>query len=118
MSILYDAFSVFLPELQTVKTAVLSVFSLGILLIAFKIALSIYYRTDPTTNEAFQKWHKQNMDKYESVSVAVKEYDRQLKLAREFKYLHRQEYKRELYYERRDAYRYFKEMQKQGLMPW
>lgn len=117
MSILYDAFSVFLPELQTVKTAVLSVFSFVILLVAFKIALSIYYRTDPVTNKAFQKWHKENFDKYESVSVAVKEYDRQLKLAREFKQLYRQEYKRELYYERRDAYRYFKEMQKQGLMP-
>lgn len=114
-----DIFSDLIGMLMQVVKAIAAAVSI---LLSIVVALSVYkkykiaqFTLDPNVSDKFNKWHAINGDNYDNLQDSAKDYIEQVRLASEFKYLHRREAARERFYERRDAYRYMKAMDRYKL---
>lgn len=82
---------------------------LAIALIGFKKYRQAIFLANPSTSERFNKWQSLEGHNYDSIDESARAYLKTVNAAAIYDLQYgRKERKRELYYERRDAYRYIK----------
>lgn len=107
--------AMFFGIFKTIAAAIAILLSIAVMLIVFKKYKVALFLEDPTKSERFNKWQAINGDEYDSIEESAKAYIEQVELANKFETLHRKERAKELFYERRDAYRYLKAMDRYKL---
>lgn len=101
--------SEFANVLSAVASMLAVVVGIGVLLVAFKKYKQAVFLADPSKSERFQKWQAMEGHNFDSVEESAKAYLETVNAAAIYDLQHgRKERKRELFYERRDAYRYIK----------
>lgn len=104
-------------ELANVFKAVAGMLSIvvgiGVALVAFKKYRQAIFLADPSQSERFQKWQALEGHNFDSVEESAKAYLETVSAAAIYDLQYgREARKRALFYERRDAYRYIKALDK------
>lgn len=107
MNLFSPFFDLFNQILSFVLFAIGALSALIFSIVAYKTAYKAMFSMDLVQDDRFEKFYQIHQDDY-SRDQAKQEYTKLVKLEKEFKYYHRQQYKKQLFYDRQDAYRYLK----------